>query len=54
LHGLSPILIEVGVHETLLDDSRGFAERARAVGVDVTLHVLEGMVHCFPLLAPML
>ncbi len=33
--------------------SRRFAEKARSAGVDITLHVWEGMVHCFPLLAPM-
>ncbi len=53
LHGLPPILIEVGDHEILLDDARRFAEKARSAGVDVTLHVWEGMVHCFPLFAPM-
>jgi len=53
LHGLPAILIEVGNHEILLDDSRRFAEKARSAGVDITLHVWEGMVHCFPLLAPM-
>ena len=53
LQGLPPILIEVGDHEILLDDARSFAEKARSFGVDMTLHVWEGMVHCFPLLAPM-
>lgn len=53
LHGLPPILIEVGDHEILLDDSVQFAAKAKSAGVDVTLHVWEGMVHCFPLLAPM-
>jgi monoterpene epsilon-lactone hydrolase len=53
LQGLPPILIEVGDHEILLDDSRRFAEKARSVGVDITLRVWEGMVHCFPLFAPM-
>jgi monoterpene epsilon-lactone hydrolase len=53
LHGLPPILIEVGDHEILLDDARRFAEKARSAGVEMTLHVWEGMVHCFPLLAPM-
>jgi len=52
-HGLPPILIEVGDHEILLDDARRFAEKARSAGVDITLHVWEGMVHCFPLFAPM-
>ena len=30
-----------------------FAEKAKAAGVDATLRVWEGMVHCFPILAPM-
>jgi epsilon-lactone hydrolase len=53
LHGLPPILIEVGGHEILLDDSRRFAEKARAAGVEMDLRVWEGMVHCFPLLVGM-
>ena len=53
LHGLPPILIQVGDHEIMLDGSVKFAENAKAAGVDVTLHVWQGMVHCFPLLAPM-
>ncbi len=52
LRGLPPVLIVVGDHEILLDDSRRFAEKARLAGVDVTLRVWEGMVHCFPLFAP--
>jgi acetyl esterase/lipase len=51
LAGLPPLLIHVGDHETLLDDSTRFAERARAAGVDVTLHVWEEMVHVFQLFA---
>jgi monoterpene epsilon-lactone hydrolase len=53
LQGLPPILIEVGDHEILLDDSHRFAEKARSAGVDITLRLWEGMVHCFPLFAPM-
>ena len=53
LRGLPPIFIEVGDHEILLDDSVLFAERAKEAGVDMTLHIWKGMVHCFPLLAPM-
>ena len=37
----------------MLDDSIRFAEKAKAAGVDVTLKVGEGMVHCYPLLAPL-
>ncbi len=53
LHGLPPILIEVGDHEILLDDAVRFAAKASTAGVDMTLRVWEGMVHCFPLFAPM-
>jgi acetyl esterase/lipase len=53
LHGLPPILVQVGDREILLDDSICFAEKAKDSSVDITLHVWEGMVHCFPLLAPM-
>ena len=53
LHGLPPLLISVGEYETLLDDSTRFAAKAKASGVDVTLNVGEGMIHCYPLLAPL-
>jgi monoterpene epsilon-lactone hydrolase len=47
LHGLPPILIHVGTHELLLDDSTRFADKARAAGVDVTLKIWDGMWHVF-------
>ena len=47
LAGLPPIRIDVGEDEILLDDSTRFAERARAAGVNVTLHVWAGMPHSF-------
>ena len=50
LHGLPSLLIYVGDDETLRDDSIRVAEKARAAGVEVTLKVGEGMVHCYPLL----
>lgn len=50
LHGLPPLLIEVGNDEMMRDDSILFAKKARAAGVEVTLNVVEGQVHCFPLL----
>ena len=34
LHGLPPLLIQVGDHEVLLDDSTRLAERAQAAGVE--------------------
>src|SRR5215472_17226868 len=45
LHGLPPLLVQVGADEILLDDSTHVAERARASGVTVTLHIGEGMWH---------
>ena len=53
LHGLPPVMLQVGDNEILLDDSTRFAEKAKAAGVDVTLQVWEGMVHCFAIMAPM-
>lgn len=53
LHGLPPLFICVGANETMLDDSTRFAEKAEAAGVNVTLRVWDGMVHCFPLMAPL-
>jgi acetyl esterase/lipase len=45
LYGLPPLLIQAGTAEMLLDDSRRFAARARAAGVNVTLEQWPGMVH---------
>lgn len=53
LQGLPPLMIQVGDAETLLDDSVRFAKKAEQAGVEVHLHVWDGLFHCFPLLAPM-
>ncbi len=45
LHGLPPVLIQVGSDEVLLSDSTSFAERAQAAGVEVTLEVWKNMQH---------
>jgi acetyl esterase/lipase len=47
LSGLPPMLIHVGDHEVLLNDSTRFAEKAKAAGVDVTLKVWDEMIHVF-------
>lgn len=52
LHGLPPIFICAGDDDELIDDSKQFAEKAKAAGVDVKLKVGESMVHCYPLLPP--
>lgn len=45
LHGLPPLLIQVGSEEILLSDSTRLAENARNAGVEVTLEIWEGMQH---------
>lgn len=45
LHGLPPLLIQVGDHELLLSDATRLAEQARASGVEVTLEVWDEMWH---------
>lgn len=52
LRGLPPLQIFVGEHESMLDDSVQFAQKAAAADVDVRLHVGRGMMHCYPLFAP--
>lgn len=47
LAGLPPMLIHVGDHEILLDDSLRLADRAKAANVDVTLRVFDEMFHVF-------
>lgn len=47
LSGLPPIYIQVGGAETLLDDSRRLAERAKRAGVDVTLDIFPDLQHVF-------
>lgn len=45
--GIPPLLIQVGEHEMLRDDSVRVAAKARAAGVEVQLEVWPGMVHVF-------
>lgn len=45
LTGLCPILLQVGTHETLLDETRAFAETARQSGVDATVQEWPEMIH---------
>ncbi len=54
LHGLPPLLIQVGTAETLYDDATRLAERARAAGVDVTLEPWDDMIHVFQSFAAVL
>ncbi len=54
LHDLPPLLIVAGTGETLRDDARRLAQRARAQGVMVTLELWDDVIHAWPLFAPML
>lgn len=51
LAGLPPLLVHVGTHEVLLDDSLELAARAEAAGVSVTLDRWKGMIHGFHMFA---
>jgi acetyl esterase/lipase len=52
--GLPPLLIQVGEHEMLRDDSIRVAKRARADGIPVKLEVWPGMFHVFQSHEPLL
>ncbi len=45
--GFPPMLMQVGELEMLLNDTTDVADKAKAAGVDVTLHVYPGMFHDF-------
>jgi len=49
LSGLPPLVIHVGDHETLLDDSRELAARAEDAGVAVDIWVAPEMIHVWHL-----
>ena len=51
LQGLPDSYINVGSHETLLDDSTRFHEKLLQSGVNSKLSVGEGLFHCYPLFA---
>jgi acetyl esterase/lipase len=52
LRGLPPLLLQVGSQEALLDDTTRLAERARSAQVDVTLDVLDGVIHIWQYFGP--
>ncbi len=52
LHGLPPMLIQVGTAEIVLDDSRRLAVKAREAGVEVVLDEWEDQIHVFQAFAP--
>jgi epsilon-lactone hydrolase len=54
LTGLSPLIIQAGSHEVLLDDAVRLAGRAAAADVEVTLEITPGVPHVFQAYSPML
>ncbi len=54
LHGLPPLLIQVGEDELLLSDCTRFAERARAAGVEIRLEIWPRMWHVWQIFVPVL
>ncbi|WP_246696135.1 alpha/beta hydrolase [Mesorhizobium sp. SARCC-RB16n] len=51
LSGFPPVFLQAGADETLVDESRVFAERARQAGVETRLDVFDGMLHSFQMMA---
>lgn len=51
LTGFPPICIQAGGDETLVDESRMFAERAKKAGVEVAIEIFPEMFHTFQMMA---
>jgi epsilon-lactone hydrolase len=51
LAGLPPMYLQAGADETLVDESRLFADKAKAAGVEVRLDVFREMLHSFQMMA---
>ncbi len=49
LHGLPPLLLQVGTEEMLWDDNARLAAKARAAGVDTTFEEWAEMIHVWHL-----
>jgi acetyl esterase/lipase len=54
LSGLPPLLIQVGTHEILLDDSIRLAQQAATADVEVILDITPGVPHVFQTFYPLL
>lgn len=53
LKGLPPIMLNSGVDDELFEDGEKFYLKAKRAGVNITFTAGVGMVHCYPLLAPL-
>ncbi|OAN17784.1 lipase [Photobacterium jeanii] len=49
LHGLPPCFVTAGTEELLMDDAIRLAEKMSAQGGDVTLNIVKGVPHVYPL-----
>jgi epsilon-lactone hydrolase len=54
LRGLPPLFVCVGDAEALRDEDLMLVERAREAKVEVDVEIGEGMIHVYPLLAPLI
>jgi epsilon-lactone hydrolase len=54
LTGLTPLIIQAGTHEVLLDDAIGLTRQAATADVDVTLDITAGVPHVFQTFYPMI
>lgn len=52
--GFPPTLLLLGEEEVLYDDSRRFADKLAAAGVEATFQAWPDMVHVFPFFGPLL
>ena len=52
LHGLPPLLLQIGGEEMLRPSAERFAARARAHGVNITFQVWPGMWHVWQIYTP--
>ncbi len=53
LSGLPPLFISAAENDELYDDGELFSIKAGEAGVDVNFRKGTGMIHCYPLLAPL-
>ena len=52
LKGLPPLFINSGEDDELFDDGERFYQRALEAGVEASFRAGKGMIHCYPLMAP--
>lgn len=53
LKGLPAVFINSAVDDELFEDGEKYYKKAKFAGVDIQFRAGHGMIHCYPLLAPM-